>query len=1032
DITRTNSITSTDNTSHLTTGVNVLPLWLSGTDIYNRTIDGPYNLTLTSYDIYGHRLQKSYYNTSSYTYDEFEHEVVDTEPPEISSVLVGGQPSVIVCKGTIVTLTATVSDSTTGGSDIGSANYTIGFQNWDGTAMGPVDGDLDSPTEEVRAWVDTTDWVPGDYDLYVYGCDVVPNCNATSTAHATITIELETTPPEVYDVAIDGLPGQTYYLSTKPATFRLSAEIDDRLAGDSNIGGANYTTSPAGWPGIMMFPLDGSFFDSPNETVYRDIDTPGVGSYNYHVYGWDVVPNHNNMGPFASLTILDDIPPEISSVLIDGGPSASIVEGTPSVLLSATIDDAGTGGSAIQNANYTIGAQAWPGWDMNATDGTFDEPAEAVNATVDTSALPLGSYDLCVYAVDGSTLQNENTTGSCAQLHVLSENEPPEIWSVLIDGQSVRTVPISSLHIACTITATIDDSNTGGSDIAGANYTTPTPTSWPSYVMNASDMAYDSPTEGVITSFSPPSVVGTYEYYVYAWDERGNYNNTAPFATLIVVDDLPPETSDVLVNGMGSISVPQGSLLTLTAVVSDVPAGNSDIIGANYTDGFADWASSVNMTAVDGLFNSPMEAVEASLDTTGWALGVHEIYVYGADSAGNGNVMSTLHVTITITSPDTQPPEILSALVNGNTWVDVLGGDSVVLNATVTDASTGGSNVSGANYTLGTQNWPGTPMDPADGGFDSPVEDVTVVIDTTGWAMMNHTVCVYAWDIVPNENTTSAACVRVDVQAIRPLPPAMTGADLAGPGLVDVLIRWNRSGDDGLGKDDVVGYDIYQATSHSGPYAYVTSVPATDSPEYNWTCSGCGLGDPSAYFFYVEADNGNLTRASPNRVSKFLTSLIAGPQLISVPLILSSGDVPFALRTVQFDMAYYYDSSDASDPWKSYMPFKPYKGDLTTVDRTMTLWVNVTSPSDLVVAGLVPDTTAITLRAGWNLVGFPSFASAYTVADLKVDVNASNVEEPDPLALPYGLKKMLDTDVFLAGRGYWIEVPEDVVWTVTG
>lgn len=48
------------------------------------------------------------------------------------------------------------------------------------------------------------------------------------------------------------------------------------------------------------------------------------------------------------------------------------------------------------------------------------------------------------------------------------------------------------------------------------------------------------------------------------------------------------------------------------------------------------------------------------------------------------------------------------------------------------------------------------------------------------------------------------------------------------------------------------------------------------------------------------------------------------------------------------------------------------------------------------------------------------------------DVNVSNVEEPDPTALPYGLRRMLDADVLSAGRGYWVEVPEDVVWTVTG
>ncbi len=954
----------------------------------------------------------------------------DTEPPATSSVLVDGLPSVTVAEGTSVTLTAQVSDFFTGGSTIVSANYTIGAQNWPGQGMSAQDMAFNEVEEDVIAPVLTTGWAPGDYNLYVYGCDEVPNCNVDSTAFARITISTpDSEPPEISNVAIDGAPVQSYYLSTKPGTIQLTAVLDDSSTGNSNITGANYTTSPGGWPGLDMNATDG-LFNSPTESAYYDIPTPGVGSYDYYVYACDEFPNCNNTGPSASLTILDDIPPEISNVLIDGSPTNSIFEGTASVALTATIDDAGTGGSPILTANYTLGAQAWPGTAMNAADGTYDTPTEAVDATVDASSLVPGFYDLCVYAVDNSTLQNENTTGSCAQLQVVAEDQPPEVTTVRIDGQFAKTVQFSSLPVTCNITATVDDSTTGGSNIAGANYSTPIPANWPGTDMNATDGTYDSTTEDVSASFPAPLTVGTYAYYVYAWDAKGNYNNSAPFAFLIVEDDVPPEISNALVNGMPSITVSQGTILTLTATASDASTGNSNIVLVNYTEGLANWPSSVGMNASDGSFNSPTENVEASIDTSGWTMGVHDLYVYATDAASNGNVTSVEHVSVNITIPDTWPPEILNARVDGNTWVGVNEGDVVALTATVTDLTTGDSVIKGANFTFGAQNWPGFDMDATDGSFNSSVEDVTLSIDTTGWMMANHTLCIYAWDVVPNENTTSTECVNIEILTVKPLAPMMTGADLVSPGLPDVEIRWDRSGDDGLGKDDVIEYDVYQATSFAGPYIYVTSVPATNSPTYSWTCVGCGVGDASAYFYYVEADNGALTEPAPNKASKFTQPLTAAPQLISVPLALSSNDIAFALQTVQFNMAYYYDSSDASDPWKSYMPFKTYKGDLWTVNRTMAFWVNVTSASDFVVAGLVPDTTAITLRAGWNLVGFPSFASAYTVADLKVDVNASNVEEPDPLALPFCLKQMIDSDVLLAGRGYWIEVPEDTIWTI--
>jgi hypothetical protein len=930
----------------------------------------------------------------------------DFDPPEISSVLVDGLPSVTVPAGQSITLTAVLSDSTTGGSDIEKANYTIGAQNWPGTQMYATDGTFNSPTENVNATISTTGWPTGDYNLYVYGCDEIGNCIQTSSEYATITISVgDAQPPQISNVNIDGETAKTYYLSAKPPTIMLEATVDDSATGNSPIAGANYTTpSPMNWPGIDMNASDGGF-GQVVEIVESTISTPGVGSHDFYVYAQDNVPNYNNTAPSATLIIIDDVPPEIRNVYINGNPVESIQEGTGSVELTAVIDDSMTGGSGVQASNYTVGVQNWPGTEMDPTDGSWGGNVEAANRTIDTSSFSPGIYDICVYGEDASALQNANLTGDCAQLTVEVETGSPEILNIRIDGQSVRTVGLSSLPASFDLTATVDDTTTGNSNISGANYTTPTPNSWPGIPMNASDSTFDSPIENIIVTIDCPAQKGTYPYHVYAWDEKGNFNNTAPSAVVIVQDDIPPEISNALVNGMGSITVSQGTALTLTATAIDVSTGDTPIMAANYTDGVANWPSSLSMSAADASFDSPNEDLEAVMDTGGWTLGIHEIYVYAEDSAGNGNVTSVEHVTVTITPPDTQPPEIVNAFVNENTWVTVNEGESVVLNATVSDENTGGSRIGGANYTIGVQNWPGTPMNAMDGSFNTSFENVTVPIDTTGWSMMNHTVCVYAWDLVPNENTSSTECIFIDVLAVKPLPPIMIGADLVGIGLSDVLIGWNRSGDDGLGRDDVTKYDIFASLDYSGPYFYISSIPATDSAEYNWTCNSCGVGDPNGYFFYVEADNGVLTEASPNKASKFTMSLTPGPQLISVPLILSSDDISFVLQTVQFDMAYYYDSSDASDPWKSYMPFKTYKGDLWTVNRTMAFWVNVTQASEFIVAGLVPDTTAITLRAGWNLVGFPSFASAYTVADLKADVNASNVEEPDPTALPYCLDR---------------------------
>jgi hypothetical protein len=55
---------------------------------------------------------------------------------------------------------------------------------------------------------------------------------------------------------------------------------------------------------------------------------------------------------------------------------------------------------------------------------------------------------------------------------------------------------------------------------------------------------------------------------------------------------------------------------------------------------WAPGATAVPMTAVDGTFNSTVEAVSAELSTVGLAAGRHTVFVHAADSAGNRGVVS--------------------------------------------------------------------------------------------------------------------------------------------------------------------------------------------------------------------------------------------------------------------------------------------------------------------------------------------------------------------------------------------------------
>ena len=311
--------------------------------------------------------------------------------------------------------------------------------------------------------------------------------------------------PEVRDVFIDGSSAMTYYLSSLPTTFDLTAIVDDTLSGNSNIGGANYTTpTPASWPGTPMSALDGAF-DEPVEDVNATVPIPASpGIYNYYVYAWDNIPTYNDSAPHATLTIVDDLPPEISNVRVDGHASVTVTPGTE-VTLTATIDDTGTGDSDIGAANYTIGMMDWPGTSMNPSDDSFDSAQEDVNMSIDTSGWSDGSHQVCVYASDSD--QGHNTTSvECAEIVI--DGTPPSIDDVLAEPgpQDVGEEVV--------VSASITDANR----IAEARIEIIDPEG--NLVGNFS-MTYDSVAEKYEYS-STCDVTGTYTFTIWATDEAGN------------------------------------------------------------------------------------------------------------------------------------------------------------------------------------------------------------------------------------------------------------------------------------------------------------------------------------------------------------------------------------------------------------------------------------------------------------------------------------------------------------------------------
>ncbi|MFH0816437.1 MAG: hypothetical protein V1934_06450 [Methanobacteriota archaeon] len=209
---------------------------------------------------------------------------------------------------------------------------------------------------------------------------------------------------------------------------------------------------------------------------------------------------------------------------------------------------------------------------------------------------------------------------------------------------------------------------------------------------------------------------------------------------------------------------------------------------------------------------------------------------------------------------------------------------------------------------------------------------------------------------------------------------------------------------------------------------------APDSGEY-WWYAGNGYGaiadDPPGPGTPAEAGPYVITLPPPS----FNIPVIAGWNLVSTPLVPGNATMPDPLLDydgdTQWTRALWYDPWDSADHWKQYnVAWNSSMNDLKSVDNKMCIWLYVTTVGNgyIKVTGSQPSSTGIPLKAGWNLVGYPSITPR-TASDTFWGTGADIVEVFDP-AQPYMTKAVGPTYLMTPGKGYWVHVNADTVWTV--
>lgn len=322
----------------------------------------------------------------------------------------------------------------------------------------------------------------------------------------------------------------------------------------------------------------------------------------------------------------DTVGPTTAGVQVAPNPS----NGTGTVTLTANTDDTFTGGSNVVAAEWFVdGGDLGAGFN-NPMSGAWATPTEAVTASVPVGLLPDGTRTLSVRAKD-----SPGNWGGVASTTLVIDRAGPVTSSLRVTPNPTN----GSVVVA--VTATGDDTGAGGSNVVEANFFLDSSTC--SGAANPLTLSGPvAPAVALIGTISAPIVAGTHDVSAQSRDAAGNWGPCA--STQLVVDQTPPSVSGVAAapNPTNAPSV------TLTASATDLLLGGSDIVGAEWSEGASAVPAGTGtaIAAADSAFDSPTEALTATVSTTGFAVGNHTLWVRARDAAGNWSnpVSTTLNV----------------------------------------------------------------------------------------------------------------------------------------------------------------------------------------------------------------------------------------------------------------------------------------------------------------------------------------------------------------------------------------------------
>ncbi|MCA9874187.1 MAG: multicopper oxidase domain-containing protein [Anaerolineales bacterium] len=395
------------------------------------------------------------------------------------------------------------------------------------------------------------------------------------------------------------------------------------------------------------------------------------------------------------------------------------------------------------------------------------------------TAIPASAPDGSHFALyDGSLMLNNRTAagfGGMMTFLTLAGGGP---GSGDTEGPVAGGTAVTPSGSDVLLTATIDDTAKGGSNVQAAEYYLDSTSGTP-IAMTASDGSFDSPTENVEATISAATLsglsTGNHTIYVRGQDVEGNWGSFN--LGVLHIDNQGPATSALTLSpnpSGGNVGV------VMNGTASEAATGGSTIIAAEYF---------VDATGADGSGTTVTRGgsgTTVSLNATipaGLPEGVHTIYVHAQDGNGLWGGFATIDLLVDQTGPATSGVTANPNPNNGSLPYS-LSQPSVRVNASISDALNAGvqSNISmvegfidynSADDADGT----GFPFTPADGLYNEPDENAYAFVPLTTIATLSegvHTIAVHGKDASGNWGPVTTTDLIIDKTG-----PTLSGASAA-------------------------------------------------------------------------------------------------------------------------------------------------------------------------------------------------------------------------------------------------------------